>query len=58
MDEKKSRLVYVKWISVFILLYAAIIAFDVWTARRDAQQEAERKYEFNIIQSIIENLAV
>ena len=58
MDEKKFRLVYVKWLSVFILLWAAIIAFGVWTARRNAQQEAERKYEFDIIQSIIENLAV
>lgn len=61
MDKKKSKSVYVKWISVFIiliLLFAAIIAFGIRTARRDAQQEAERKYEFNIIQSIIENLAV
>ena len=57
MDEKKPKLVYVKWLSAFILLFAAIIAVGVWTAQRDAQREDERKYEFNIIQSIIENLA-
>ena len=60
MDEKKSKSVYVKWISVFIiliLLFAAIIAFGIWTAQRDAQRMAEWRYEFDIIQSIIENLA-
>lgn len=57
MDEKKTRLVYIKWFSVFILLYAAVIVLGIRTAQRDAQREAERKYEFNIIQSIIENLA-
>ena len=60
MDEKKSKLAYVKWISVFIiliLLFAAIIAFGIRTAQRDAQLMAEWRYEFNIIQSIIENLA-
>lgn len=58
MDEKKSKLVYAKRLSAFILLFSAIIAFGIWTAQRDAQREAERKYEFTIIQSIIENLAV
>jgi len=58
VDEKKSKSVYIKWLSVFILLFVAIIAFGIWTARHDAQREAERTYEFNIIQSIIENLAV
>ena len=54
MDEKKSKLVYARWLYACILLFAAIIAFGIWTA----QHEAERKHEFNIIQSIIENLAV
>ena len=60
MDEKKSKSVYVKWIPVFIiliLLFAAIIAFGIWTAQRDAQRMAELRYEFDIIQSIIENPA-
>ena len=60
MDGKKSNSVYVKWIPVFIiliLLFAAIIAFGIRTAQRDAQRMAEWRYEFNIIQSIIENLA-
>ena len=58
MDKKKSQIVYIKWRSVFILLSAAIVAVGAWSAKRDAQREAERKYEFNIIQSIIENLSV
>ena len=49
MDEKKSKLVYAKRLSAFILLFAAIIALGVWIAQRDAQREAEQQYEFNII---------
>ena len=58
MDKKKSQIVYIKWLSIFILLSATIVAVGAWSAKRDAQREAERKYEFNIIQSIIENLSV
>lgn len=55
MDEKKSKLVYVKWLPVCILLLA-FIAVIVWTAWREAQQGAEWGYELNVIRSIIENL--
>ena len=57
MDEKKSKLAYIKWLPVCILL-PAFIAVIVWTAWRNAQQEVERGYELNVIQSIIENIAV
>lgn len=57
MGEKKSKLAYIKWLPVCILL-PAFIAVIVWTAWRNAQQEAERGYELNVIQSIIENIAV
>ena len=55
MDEKKSKLAYIKWLPVCILLLA-FIAVIVWTAWRDAQQGAEWGYELNVIRSIIENL--
>lgn len=55
VDEKKSKLVYIKWLPVCILLLA-FIAVIVWTAWHDAQQGAEWGYELNVIQSIIENL--
>lgn len=55
MDEKKSKLVYIKWLPVCILLLA-FIAVIIWTVWHDVQQGAERGYELNVIQSIIENL--
>ena len=57
MGEKRSKLAYIKWLTVCILL-PAFIAVIVWTAWRNAQQEVERGYELNVIQSIIENIAV
>ncbi len=57
MDKEKFKSVYI-WIFIFVLLVVVIIAVGFWTAQRDAQRETERKYEFNIIQSIIENLAI
>lgn len=56
MDKQKFRSVYI-WIYIFVLLVVVIIAVGFWAVQRDTQREAERKYEFNIIQSIIENLA-
>ncbi len=55
--RKKSKLAYIKWLPVCILLLA-FIAVIIWTAWCDAQQEAEWGYELNVIQSIIENIAV
>ena len=55
VDEKKSKVVYIKWLPVCTLLLACI-AVIVWTAWHDAQQGAEWGYELNVIQSIIENL--
>lgn len=57
MDERKSKLVHIKWLPVCILLSAAFIAVIVWTAWCDAQRAAEWGYELNFIQSIIENIA-
>ena len=58
MDMKKHKASYIKWIVLLILLYAIIITGVIWASQRDVKREAERKYEFNIIQSIIEDLAL
>jgi len=41
-----------------MLLMAAVITVGVYVEKRDAQRDAERKYEFNIIQSIIKDVAL
>ena len=41
-----------------MLLMAAVITVGVYVAKRDAQRDAERKYEFNVIQSIIKDVAL
>lgn len=58
VDKEKSISFYIKWLFIFVLLMASIIIAGIYVAKRDEQRMAERKYEFNIIQSIIENLAV
>ena len=58
MDRKEHKTSYIKWIVLFISLYAIIIAIGIWASQRDTQREAERKYEFNIIQSIIKDVAL
>ena len=58
VDRKEHKTSYIKWIVLFISLYAIIIAIGIWASQRDAQREAERKYEFNIIQSIIKDVAL
>lgn len=58
VNKEKSISFYIKWLFVFVLLMAAIITAGIYVAKRDEQRMAEWKYEFNIIQSIIENLVV
>ena len=41
-----------------MLLMAAVVTVGVYVAKRDARRDAERKYEFNIIQSIIKDVAL
>lgn len=58
MDGKERKTPYIKWIVLFILFYAIIIVVGILASQRDVQREAERKYEFNIIQSIIKDVAL
>ena len=43
MDRKEHKTSYIKWIVLFISLYAIIIAIGIWASQRDAQREAESK---------------
>ena len=58
VNKEKSISFYIKWLFIFVLLMASIIIAGIYVAKRDEQRMAEWRYEFNIIQSIIENLAV
>ena len=58
MNKEKSISFHIKWLFIFVLLMAAIITAGIYVAKRDEQRMTEWRYEFNIIQSIIENLAV
>ena len=58
MNKKKSISFYIIWLIIFMLLMAAVITVGVYVEKRDAQRDAERKYEFNIIQSIIKDVAL
>lgn len=58
VNKEKSISFHIKWLFIFVLLMAAIITAGIYVAKRDEQRMTEWRYEFNIIQSIIENLAV
>ena len=58
MNKKKSISFYIIWLIIFMLLMAAVITVGVYVAKRDAPRDAERKYEFNVIQSIIKDVAL